>query len=95
MKMIKVHSYFPIRLESDSNEMDHAAYGLGFLWQHLPPEKLLHEESDITNLSFRCALRESGITPCLLVNLGSALTISEVKRSAIYDMYIVIIFTTT
>ena len=58
--------------------MTHAAVGLDFLWRHLPPEELLHEESDVDNLSFHCSLAEAGMTPCLLVNLGSALTIEEV-----------------
>ena len=74
------------RLNSDCNEMEHAAHGLDFLWHHLPPEKLLHEESDVANLSFRCALSQSGITPCLLVNLGSALTIEQVSACLLVNL---------
>ena len=57
------------------------ARGVGYLWRHLPPDKLLYDASDTSGLSFQTSLEDSGVTPCLLVNLGSALTIVEVQKS--------------
>ena len=71
------HSY-TFSLCAQSNEMDHAARGADFLWRHLPPDRLLYEGSEVTDLRFRTSLKDSGVLPCLLVNMGSALTIAKV-----------------
>ena len=65
----------------DSDEMLHSVQGLDALWRHLPQEELLYEGSDVSNLKFLTSLPGSGITPCLLVNLGSAMTIVKVSAS--------------
>jgi hypothetical protein len=59
--------------------MEHALTGVGFLWRHLSPERLLYPGSDIQGLSFGVPLAQSGVAPCLLITLGSALCISKVR----------------
>ena len=60
--------------------MEHCIDGISFLWQHLhDPARLVYvETSDISGLKFGTALVSSGALPCLVVNMGSALTIGQV-----------------
>ena len=66
------------RFEVDANEMQHAANGIDVLWRVLPPDKLMYEGSDATSCRFNQPLATSGVLPCLLVIMGSAMTITEV-----------------
>ena len=66
------------RLVAESDEMACAFEGLKFMWKHFTETDLVFPASDCSGLTFTCSLEESGITPSLLVNMGSALTVSEV-----------------
>jgi len=64
---------------SDGREMEHCVDGVSLLWCHLTPDDLLYlDESDVEGLTFQTALTSSGALPCLVVNMGSALTIVQV-----------------
>lgn len=59
--------------------MEHAQRGVDFLWRHLPRERLLYEGSEIKGLQFQVPLATCGLTPCILITLGSALIINKVR----------------
>ena len=69
--------------------MEHAARALDLLWRSFPPELLLYNESDTRDLVFETSLQQSGLLPCILVNIGSAMTIVMVRmfRLFLYRAY--------
>ncbi|KAK2148406.1 hypothetical protein LSH36_499g00014 [Paralvinella palmiformis] len=71
------------RLHVDSHEMDYAKRGIDLLWRHLPPDRLFHEGSDVRGYRFVCPLINAGILPCILVNLGSAMTIIKINKEGV------------
>jgi len=71
--------FFPRRVTADDRELEHAARALDVLWQCLPPDQILYPDSDTTGLTFETSLELSGLLPCILVNLGSAMTIVKVS----------------
>jgi len=71
----KIKDALHANLQTNSDEILYARHGLNFMWQHLPESELLQHGSNTDGLKFRTTLVNSGLTPCLLVNLGSAMTI--------------------
>ncbi len=61
--------------------MLYSTRGLDILWRNLSQEDLLYEGSDVTGLKFFASLAESGLTPCLVANLGSAMTVVKVSKT--------------
>ncbi len=75
-------SHFIFRLESDCAEMVHAARGLDILWHYRPITDVVYNHEDLTSCPLRTgsSLAQSGLCPCLLVNIGSAMTIVSVSK---------------
>ena len=74
----------PHRVSADDREMEHAARALDVLWRSFPPELLLYNESDTRDLMFETSLQQSGLLPCILVNIGSAMTIVMVRMFRLF-----------
>jgi len=77
----EIEKKLEVSLDLDSSEMTEAVRGLEFLWSYLPQEKLLHQNPGPPDLNYKCPITESGLLPCLLVNLGSAMTIVKVDEN--------------
>ncbi|KAK2180340.1 hypothetical protein NP493_447g03004 [Ridgeia piscesae] len=73
-----IHNALHVPVTADDRELEHAARALDVLWQCLPPDQILYPDSDTTGLTFETSLELSGLLPCILVNLGSAMTIVKV-----------------
>lgn len=67
-------------LTTDCMEMNHCLTGIDILWRHLTADKLLYDASDLTGVMFQKPLTSSGLLPCIIANLGSALTIVQVTN---------------
>ena len=78
-------SHFIFRLESDCAEMVHAARGLDIMWHYRPITDVVYNHEDLTSCPLRTgsSLAQSGLCPCLLVNIGSAMTIVSVSRGSV------------
>ena len=72
------------RLYADCKELYHCVHGVDILWRHLDGAELLHSYSDVKGLKFGVPLTSSGTLPCLVANLGSALTIVQVGHGFLY-----------
>lgn len=59
-------------------EMNHCLTGIDILWRHLTADKLLYNASDLSGVMFQKPLTSSELLPCIIANLGSALTIVQV-----------------
>ena len=61
--------------------MVHAVRGFNAMWKHLPASHILYNVSDLDKTTFKelTSLNDSGLCPCLLVNIGSAMTIVGVS----------------
>ncbi|ELT96599.1 hypothetical protein CAPTEDRAFT_226291 [Capitella teleta] len=75
----KIADTLSVDLQADTREMDHALNGVDFLWRHLPSNQLVYEGSDVKGLNFGVPFAQSGVGPCILITLGSALCISKVS----------------
>jgi len=67
-------------------EMNHCLTGIDILWRHLTADKLLYNASDLSGVTFQKPLTSSELLPCIIANLGSALTIVQVSV-AYYRIY--------
>ena len=72
------------RVSADDRELEHAARALDVLWRSLPADRGLYPESDTRGLTFETSLEQSGLLPCILVNIGSAMTIVKVSTYVLW-----------
>ena len=61
--------------------MIHAVRGFEIMWKHLPSSEVLYNDIDNKEGTIReqTPLVQSGLCPCLFVNIGSAMTIVGVS----------------
>ena len=66
--------------------MVHAVRGFDILWKNLPTSHVLYNDTDISEAAIKkqTALARSGLCPCLLANIGSAMTIVGVSLDYYY-----------
>ena len=67
--------------------MIHAVRGFEIIWKHLPSSEVLYNDIENKEGTIReqTPLAESGLCPCLFVNIGSAMTIVGVSFIFILD----------
>ena len=67
--------------------MIHAVRGFEIMWKHLPSSEVLYNniENKEGTIREQTSLAESGLCPCLFVNIGSAMTIVAVSFISILD----------
>ena len=67
--------------------MIHAVRGFEIIWKHLPSSEVLYNDIENKEGTIReqTPLAESGLCPCLFVNIGSAMTIVGVSFISIRD----------
>ena len=80
-QLMTVFYFHLIRLEADCAEMAHAVRGFDIMWRNLPSSDLLYIDlgKGEGSIKDKTSLSNSGLCPCLFVNIGSAMTIVGVS----------------
>jgi len=76
----KIMDMLGIGVLVDDREMELILAGLSVMWRFLNKEDLLHPSSDTAGMVFRKPLTEANLLPCVIVNVGSAMTVSLVSK---------------
>ncbi|KAI0227194.1 4'-phosphopantetheine phosphatase [Lamellibrachia satsuma] len=78
-----IRNTLQVPVSADDRELEHAARALDVLWRSLPADRGLYNESDTRGLTFETSLEQSGLLPCILVNIGSAMTIVKIDQDKV------------